>query len=75
MDKDYKLKKTIRIMEKKKHVFWESLLIIASVLVFRSLWLLMDEVELFWNPIVLVIFFIIGMILMGWAVYKITHSH
>ena len=35
-----------KIMKNKSHlVFWELVLILASVLVFRGLWLLLDKVE------------------------------
>lgn len=61
-------------MKKEKHVFWETLLILSSVLVFRSMWLLMDEVPLFYEPPVLGITFVIGLFLGGVAFYRMAHS-
>ena len=61
-------------MEKGKHIFWESILIVASVLVFRSLWLLIDQVPFLSQPNVLVISFVIGMVFAGIAYYRLVHA-
>jgi len=61
-------------MKKSKHVFWESLLIISTVFVFRSLWLLMDEVDFLSLPFILGVFFVLGMVLMGISFYRLTHA-
>jgi len=62
-------------MKKSKHVFWESILIIASVLVFRSLWLLMDEVSFLSESLVLFILLIIGLFFAGISFYRMAHSN
>ncbi|MBM3231960.1 hypothetical protein FJZ21_01100 [Candidatus Pacearchaeota archaeon] len=61
-------------MEKRKHVFWELMLIIGSVFVFRSLWILMDRIDLFNSGKSLIIFFFVGVVLTGIGFYKIVHS-
>ena len=61
-------------MKKSKHVFWESILIIASVLVFRSLWLLMDEVPFLNKSPILFISLIIGLFFTGISFYRMAHS-
>ena len=61
-------------MEKRKHIFWEALLLIASVFVFRGGWILMDRtlwfntIELLWASV------IIGLIVFGVALHKIVHA-
>ncbi|MEX2016879.1 MAG: hypothetical protein WD876_00190 [Candidatus Pacearchaeota archaeon] len=62
-------------MKKSKHVFWETLLILASVLVFRSLWLLMDEISLFYDSKILVVTLILGLVGTGIAFYRMAHTH
>ena len=61
-------------MKKSKHVFWETLLIIGSVFVFRSLWLLMDEVPILSENSVLGIFLMIGLVMTGIGFYRISHA-
>lgn len=61
-------------MEKRKHIFWEVLLLIASVFVFRGLWLILDK-TLWFNTIELLwISFIGGCIIFGIALWKIVHA-
>lgn len=61
-------------MEKRKHVFWELLLLIASVFVFRGLWLILDR-TLWFNTIEsLWVSVIFGVIIFGIALYKIVHA-
>lgn len=61
-------------MEKRKHIFWEVLLLIASVFVFRGLWLILDRtlwfntIELLWASV------IFGSILFAIALAKIVHA-
>ena len=61
-------------MEKRKHIFWEVLLLIASVLVFRGLWIILDRtlwfntIELLWASV------IFGSILFAVALSKIVHA-
>ena len=62
-------------MKKRKHVFWETLLILGSVLVFRSMWLLMDEVPLLSARPVLVVSFFVGLVLTGLGFYRMAHAH
>ncbi len=62
-------------MKKYKHVLWELLLILASVLFFRSLWMLMDKY--FTHPnqdAILWVSFIAGTILAGVAIYALSHE-
>ncbi len=61
-------------MEKRKHIFWEILLLIASVFVFRGLWLILDR-TLWFNTIELLWISVIGgSIVFGIALWKIVHS-
>ena len=62
-------------MKKVKHVFWETILILSSVLVFRSMWLLMDEVSLFYKVSVLAATLIIGLVVGGIAYYRMAHTN
>ena len=62
-------------MKKVKHVFWETILILSSVLVFRSMWLLMDEVSLFYKVSVLATTLIIGLVVGGIAYYRMAHTN
>ncbi len=61
-------------MEKRKHVFWELTLLLGSVFVFRSLWILMDRYSFFNTNNNLIIFLVIGIIMTAIAFYKIVHS-
>ena len=61
-------------MEKRKHIFWELTLILGSVFVFRSLWILMDRNELFNTTNSLWAFLFIGLILTGIGFYRIVHA-
>jgi len=62
-------------MKKRKHVFWETILILGSVLVFRSLWLLMDKVPFLSDKSVLIISFLLGLFLTGIGFYRMAHVH
>lgn len=48
------------MIKKYRHIFYELILLFASVFVFRSLWTLMDSVEFFSHPAVHVILLVIG---------------
>ena len=61
-------------MEKRKHVFWELTLLIGSVFVFRSLWIIMDRIEFFNTELNLWMFFVIGIIMTSIAFYRIVHA-
>ncbi|MEK6792743.1 MAG: hypothetical protein AABX96_04380 [Nanoarchaeota archaeon] len=61
-------------MEKRKHVFWELTLLIGSVFVFRSLWILMDNIEFFNTNNNLIIFLIIGIFMTAIGFYRIVHA-
>ncbi len=61
-------------MKKAKHVFWELALIISSVLVFRSIWVMMDSFDFLSRLPVLGVTFVLGAILLIIAFYKLTHS-
>lgn len=61
-------------MEKRKHVFWEVLLLIASVFVFRGLWIISDRNSLFNTIESLWVSVILGLIVFGIALHKIVHA-
>lgn len=62
-------------MIKRKHVFWETLLILGSVLVFRGLWHLMDKVSFMDSEEFLFISLFVGLALMGLGFYRMAHVH
>ncbi|MEK6915798.1 MAG: hypothetical protein AABW89_04635 [Nanoarchaeota archaeon] len=61
-------------MEKRKHVFWELCLLLGSVFVFRTLWIIMDNIPFFNTNSSLWGFFVIGTIMTAIGFYKIVHS-
>ena len=61
-------------MEKRKHIFWELTLLLGSVFVFRSLWILMDRVPFLMTNKSLFILLIIGIAMVAMGFYKIIHS-
>ena len=61
-------------MEKRKHIFWELTLLIGSVFVFRSLWILMDKIDFFNTNVNLWVFLVIGILLTSVAFYRIVHA-
>ncbi|MEK6824327.1 MAG: hypothetical protein AABX12_00505 [Nanoarchaeota archaeon] len=62
-------------MKKRKHVFWETLLVLGSVLVFRGLWHLMDTIPFMDSVPFLIASFFVGLILFGIGVYRMAHAH
>ncbi|MEK6899155.1 MAG: hypothetical protein AABW79_03605 [Nanoarchaeota archaeon] len=62
-------------MQKRKHVFWETLLLIGSIFAFRGLWMLLDRVSGFNENSFLIVSFLLGVIVMGFAYYKMAHAH
>jgi len=56
-----------------KHITWELIIVIASVLIFRSLWLLMDSVIDFNSTEFLITSLIIGIVLAGLGFRRLTH--
>ncbi|MBI2662883.1 hypothetical protein HYX11_05490 [Candidatus Woesearchaeota archaeon] len=61
-------------MEAFKHIVLELLLIVSGVLVFRSLWYLMDIIPIFNQVYVHVILLVMGIIFSIYAVNKLTHA-
>jgi hypothetical protein len=57
-----------------RHVIWEIVLILASVLIFRSLWLLMDSVIDFNSTEFLIVSFIIGVSFSALAFRRLVHA-
>lgn len=53
----------------KKMIFFELVLIISSVLIFRSMWTLLDKIEVMKNEAVLVISLILGVVLTAVSLY------
>ncbi|HLC54349.1 MAG TPA: hypothetical protein VJK07_01840 [Candidatus Nanoarchaeia archaeon] len=62
-------------MKKRKHVFWETLLILGSVLVFRGLWHLMDKISFMDDVSFLIVSSFIGLVMFGIGVYRMAHAH
>ncbi|MEK6858446.1 MAG: hypothetical protein AABX53_00870 [Nanoarchaeota archaeon] len=62
-------------MKKRKHVFWETLLVLGSVLVFRGLWHLMDNVPFMNSEAFLFLSLSVGLIMMGIGFYRMAHVH
>ena len=60
-------------METIKHIGLELILIFSAVFVFRSLWTIMDSIQLFNETYVLIILLIVGTILSIFAIHKLTH--
>jgi len=61
-------------MKRLKHVFWETILVLASVLIFRSLWNIMDTYIHLKETTILWISFFVGLIISGIAVYYLSHD-
>ena len=57
-----------------EHVAWELVLVLSSVFVFRSLWMLMDRVDVLNRSITLVLMLGIGIALTIPSIYKLTHK-
>jgi len=57
-----------------KHVIWELILVLASVLIFRGLWLLLDSVVDFNSTRFLIASLIVGIFLAGLAFRRLVHS-
>jgi hypothetical protein len=56
-------------MKEQYHIFWELMLIFASILIFRSLWLLLDE---YIDNNYLIPLFIVGILLSIPALYMLN---
>ena len=61
-------------MKKGEQIILEVILIFSTVLVFRSLWEMMDKVSLFNETYVHLILLLIGSLLSVAALYKLTRS-
>lgn len=61
-------------MKKYKHVILELILIFSGVLVFRSLWTIMDSIQLLNEIYVHIILLIVGVVLSIFTVNKLTHT-
>lgn len=61
-------------MKPSKHVIYEVILILSSVLIFRGLWLLLDSVINFNSMEFLIASLILGVVLFGIALRKLTHA-
>jgi len=59
-------------MNRKLLLFWECVLLIASVFVFRGLWLLLDSLEFMHRPAGLWLSLILGSAVTVWAIHCIT---
>lgn len=56
-------------------MFWETLLVLGSVLVFRGLWHLMDNVPFMNSEAFLFLSLSVGLIMMGIGFYRMAHVH
>lgn len=63
-----------RRMKKTKHIFYELILIISGVFIFRGLWTLMDRVEIFNHSYMHFALLILGITGSIYAVDKLTHK-
>jgi len=61
-------------MKRFKHIFWETILVLASVLIFRSLWNIMDSYIPLKEITVLWVSFLLGLVLSAIAVYYLSHD-
>ncbi len=61
-------------MEKYRHTFFELVLILSTVLVFRSLWELMDLVPLLNENYMHMVMLVVGIVLTIFTVNKLTHA-
>jgi len=61
-------------MEKRKHIFWELTLLLGSVFVFRSLWIIMDRIDFFNSELNLWVFFVIGILMTSIGFYRVIHA-
>lgn len=59
---------------KSRLVLWESLLLLASVLVFRGMWMLLDRVEWMSRPVGLWISLTVGLIVGALALAAVNRS-
>lgn len=57
-----------------RHVIWETLLVLASVLIFRSLWSIMDSYIPLKDNTILWISLVLGLVLSAIAVYYLSHD-
>jgi len=60
-------------MKKIKHIILELILIFSAVLVFRSLWAIMDRISFFNEISIHIILLVIGIVLSIFAVHQLTH--
>ena len=56
----------------KKIIFWELILIIASVPIFRAIWILLDSADWLNEPVGIFVSFIVGAIVAVWALARIN---
>ncbi len=62
-------------MKLQQHIYYELLLIIGSVFVFRGLWTLMDRVPVLNDTLAHAGLLIFGIILTIYGITKLTHKH
>jgi len=62
-------------MKKSKHVFYELILIVSGVFIFRGLWTLMDRVEFLNSSSMHAILLLLGITATIYAVDKLTHKN
>ena len=54
----------------KQKVFWEVIVVFATVLIFRSAWTLMDKIEFLMSDIFLLTSLVVGILVSAIALYK-----
>ena len=57
----------------KRIIFWETILILATVPIFRSIWILLDSADWLNEPVGIFVSFAGGVIVTVWALVRI-HS-
>jgi len=63
------------MMNTRNHVFWEILLILGSVLVFRGLWNLLDNFPTLNSTAALSLSLIVGLLAVGAAFYALNRHY
>ena len=61
-------------MRKHHHVVWELVLVMGSILMFRSAWTLMDRYAWFSETVSLAVLLVLGAVASGIAFYVLSHD-
>ena len=61
-------------MDRIKHIVFELILVFSSVLVFRSLWTLLDKIDFFNRVYIHILLLVVGIFLTIYAMYMLIHA-